>query len=117
MAVSDRTSLPAVFRARTPKALPSCDGARDHQTTPPSRPKAVVRARAQISSSERRGGLSSGQPEQRPSSLPQRKRPTRIGPLSSLRTRVDEFRTSMRSPDEARIFSLDERRDEVAELV
>ena len=56
MAVSDRTSLPAVFRARTPKALPSCDGARDHQTTPPSRPKAVVRARAQISSSERRGG-------------------------------------------------------------
>jgi hypothetical protein len=30
-AVPHRSSLCAVFRTRTPKALPSCDGTRDHQ--------------------------------------------------------------------------------------
>ena len=47
-------SLSAVFRPRTPKALPKCDRARDHQQ-PPSRAEFVVRIRTLISSSERKG--------------------------------------------------------------
>ena len=41
-------SLSAVFRPRTPKALPKCDRARDHQQ-PPSRAEFVVRIRTLIS--------------------------------------------------------------------